>query len=69
MTTTITTPRTKRVLTEIEIIAKISDLLPGLSKKGLEYVGHAINDLYAQQELPLGSGIPAYDRNPERPQP
>jgi len=68
MPATLTTPRTKRVLSELEIMAKIGELLPGLSKKGLEYVGHFINDLYAQQELPLPMGAgPAPEKEQARP--
>lgn len=52
----IKTPRTKRVLTELEVMAKIGNLLPALSKAGLEFISAKVQDLYAQEDLPMREG-------------
>lgn len=49
------TQRTKRALTELEVMAKIGLLLPALSKAGLEFISCKVADLHAQQNLP---GVP-----------
>ena len=39
----------KRPLTELEIINKISRLVPGLSAKGIAYVTEILNDMARQE--------------------
>jgi hypothetical protein len=41
----------KRPLTELEIINKINKLIPGLTKKGLQYVSDMVDDAKRQEDL------------------
>lgn len=42
----------KKPLTEIQVMARIENLLPGLSKAGLEFISAKIQEVYNSVDAP-----------------